>query len=151
MSIRDLESLFRTLIQSSAGYEENSAIAPAEVTVTVSESVIPGNIVAYNGSIVNFALTDYSSWTGAALWGYGNASITVSLDSTSNWTLIADSMVQNLTTASGNLSQIFSNGFNLFYNSSAPANSWLRNQTVTLQGGGKIAPIGTAVTAKTCS
>lgn len=118
--------------------------------MTVSESVIPGNIVAYNGSIVNFALID-SSWTGAALWGYGNASIAVSLDSTSNWTLIADSTVQNLTTASGNLSQIFSNGFNLFYNSSAPANNWLKNQTVTLQGGGKIAPIGTAVTAKTCS
>ncbi|KAG9958800.1 hypothetical protein KCU61_g8077, partial [Aureobasidium melanogenum] len=134
-----------------AGYEENSAIAPAEVMVTVSESVIPGNIVAYNGSTVNLALTDHSSWTGAALWGYGNASIAVSLDSTSNWTLIADSTVQNLTTASGDLSQIFSNGFNLFYNSSAPANSWLKDQTVTLQGGGKIAPIGTAVTAKTCS
>lgn len=120
------------------------------MTVTVSESVIPGNIVAYNGSIISLALTEHSAWTGAALWGYGNASIALHLDKTSNWTLTADSTVQNLTTDSRNLSQIFSNGFNLFYDSSAVANNWLNNQTVTMQGGGKIAPMKTLVTKSSC-
>lgn len=121
------------------------------MTVTVSESVIPGNIVAYNGSTVSLSLTEYSSWTGAALWGYSNASIAVHLDKTSNWTLTADSTVQNLTTDSGDMSQIFSNGFNLFYDSSVVANNWLNNQTVTIQGGGKVAPIGSLVTKSTCT
>lgn len=107
--------------------------------------------MAYNGSTVNLTLTEHSSWTGAAIWGYGNASIAVHLDKTSNWTLTADSTVQNLTIASGDLSQIFSNGFNLFYDNTASANTWLKNQTMFIQGGGKLAPIGAEATGSTCS
>lgn len=35
-----------------AGSEENASIQPAEVTVSVSESILEGNLVAYNGSSI---------------------------------------------------------------------------------------------------
>jgi hypothetical protein len=124
-----------------AGYEENSSLKPAEVSVKVKESALKGDLVAYNGSSINWALSSYSSWTGAAYSGYGKASFGVALDKTSNWTLTKSTTLQNFTDSDKTLSNVFSNGHNLYYNSSATKNRWLSGRTIKLTGGGVAKPI----------
>jgi hypothetical protein len=106
-----------------AGSEENSSIQPAEVTVSVAESALEGDIVAYNGSSISWSLTDHSIWTGSAnTAGKGTATFAVSLDETSTWTLTRDVSVQNFTNADANNKNIRSRGYNIYYNPSAASN-----------------------------
>ncbi|RAK74356.1 uncharacterized protein BO72DRAFT_212083 [Aspergillus fijiensis CBS 313.89] len=121
-----------------AGYEENSSIQPAEVTVTVSESTLTGDIVAYNSSLIAWRLTDYSSWTGAAVDGRGKGYLGVSLDATSNWTLTQSVYLQNFTDADTSLNNIISQGYSIYYNKSSSANSWLGSANASLPGGGSL-------------
>lgn len=124
-----------------AGYEENSSLKPALVSVKVKESKLEGDLVAYNGSFISWALGSYSSWTGRAYSGYGKAKFDVALDSTSKWTLTGSTTVQNFTNADKTLSNIRGNGHNLYYNSNALKNRWLKGRTIKLQGGGHAKPI----------
>lgn len=126
-----------------ASYADNSALAPAEVFVSVAESELSGDLVAYNASYISWNLSSYSSWTGAAYAGFGEGFVDVALDGTSNWTLTADSWVQNLTDVDGTLANIVSGGHTLYYNGAALLNGWLANQTIELAGGGSVTP-GTA-------
>ncbi|KAF7546006.1 hypothetical protein G7Z17_g8740 [Cylindrodendrum hubeiense] len=126
-----------------ADYTENSSLQPAEVTVKVVDSDLTGDLVAYNGSYISWTLKSYSSWTGTAYSGYGDASFDVALDKTSNWTLTESTTVQNLTDKDHTLSNIFSNGYTLYYNSSATKSRWLKGRTISLDGGGSAQPIST--------
>lgn len=123
-----------------ADYSDNADLAPAEVFITVAESTLTGDLVPYNESYIAWNLTGYSSWTGATYSGYGTAYTDVALDATSNWTLTADSYVQNLTDADATAANIISGGYTLYYNPSALLNGWLANQTISLAGGGSITP-----------
>jgi hypothetical protein len=127
-----------------ASYTDNNDLQPAEVFVTVKESDLTGDLVAYNSSYISWSLTEYSTWTGAAWSGYGDAYFDVTLDKTSNWTLTRTSIVQNLTDADSSLSNIKGNGFTLYYNASAASSSWLGGKTVALSGGGYAKPIGSS-------
>jgi hypothetical protein len=69
-----------------ADYSDNNSLQPAEITITITESDLKGDLVAYNGSYISWSLNDYSTWTGAAYSGYKEATFDVSLDATSNWT-----------------------------------------------------------------
>lgn len=125
-----------------AGSEQNSAIKPAEVTVTVSESTLKGDIVAYNGSSITWSLTEYSEWTGAARLGgkSGSATFSISVDESSTWTLTEDVHLQSFKNGDSSLSNIKSQGHSIYYNPSNPKNSWLKKKTVSLSGGGKLRP-----------
>lgn len=123
-----------------ASYADNSALSPAEVFITVAESALEGDLVSYNESYIYWNLSEYSSWSGAAYAGYGSAYVDVELDATSNWTLTANSYVQNLTDADETLANIASGGYTLYYNASALLNGWLANQTISLSGGGSVTP-----------
>jgi hypothetical protein len=130
----------------SAGPEQNSAILPAEVTLSVTESPITGDLIAYNGSTINIKFSQFSSWAGAARWGYGTAYVDVSLDQSSNWTLTGDSKVNVLRDSNTHLTNIFSQGHSISYNSSAKGNSWLDHRTIRLSGGGLLKPMSNAAT-----
>lgn len=123
-----------------ASYADNSALSPAEVYINVAESALEGDLVSYNESYISWNLSEYSTWSGAAYSGYGAAFVDVELDATSNWTLTANSYVQNLTDADETLANIASGGYTLYYNASALLNGWLANQTITLSGGGSVTP-----------
>ncbi len=123
-----------------AGYPDNNMLLPAQATVNIEESAVSGSLVAYNGSSISLNLTQHSKWTGKALSGFGAAYFGVSLDQTSNWTLTATTKLVNFTDADSSLSNIASNGFNITYNSSAPANSAWAGKTKSLPGGGKLVP-----------
>ncbi|KAJ5279588.1 hypothetical protein N7478_004960 [Penicillium angulare] len=125
-----------------AGSEQNSAIKPAEVVATVSQSTLEGNVVAYNGSSVTWDLKDYSSWTGSFKLGEssGSASFSVSIDETSSWSLTSDVHVQSFTNSDSSLKNIKSRGHSIYYNPSHAQNNWLKKKTVSLTGGGKLRP-----------
>lgn len=124
-----------------AGTEENSAILPAEVTVVVSESKLAGDLVAYNQSSISWSLTSNSVWTGAAYSGLGDVEFAVSLDQSCSWTLTKDTSLQNFTNADTSMQNIESGGFNILYNASSVANSWLKGSTISLSGGGSLKPM----------
>jgi len=68
-------------------------------------------------------------------------SITVNLDADSTWTVTGDSYVTILTDETTDCSNIKSNGFTIYYDSSNSANSWLDGKTITLNGGGSLKPM----------
>ena len=123
-----------------ADYSQQPNIEPAEVFVDVAESTLVGDLVAYNNSLISWSLVSYSSWTGAAYSGYGDAYFDVYLDSTSNWTLTETTTVQNLTDENTSLSNIYSQGFDIYYNASALLNGYLEGKTIALNGGGSAIP-----------
>ncbi|PYH92411.1 hypothetical protein BO71DRAFT_457442 [Aspergillus ellipticus CBS 707.79] len=120
------------------GWEENSSILPAQVAVTVTESSLNGDLVAYNGSAISWTLAQYSSWTGAAYSGKDTAYLAVALDSTSTWTLTQDVYLQDFTNADTSNTNIASQGYSIYYNASSSANRWLNSSTSSLPGGGQL-------------
>ncbi|OOG00246.1 hypothetical protein ASPCADRAFT_502621 [Aspergillus carbonarius ITEM 5010] len=118
--------------------------AAAEATITVSESDLTGDLVAYNGSSICWSLTEYSSWTGTAYSGDGPSFFAVSLDATSTWILTNDTVVTNLTTSDPTLSNVNSAGYTLYYDASASANRWLNGTTMKIPGGGYVKPASQA-------
>lgn len=123
-----------------AGSEQNPSILPAEVTVSVSESHLNGDLVAYNGSSVSWSLTRYSTWTGSVYSGYGVSYFGISLDKTSTWVLTTDAYLQNFTNADLTNKNVKSRGHTIFYNSSSSSNVWLNSQTLSLPDGGQLRP-----------
>lgn len=123
-----------------ADYTDNSALQPAEVSITVVESSLSGDLVPYNESTISWNLTSYSSWAGSSYSGYGSSYVNVYLDATSNWTLTGDSYVQNFTSADTTLANVISNGYTLYYNADALENEWLESQTISISGGGSVTP-----------
>jgi len=123
-----------------AGYPDNNDLLPAIASVTVAESDLTGDLVAYNSSSISFSLGSYSSWTGAAYSGYKTAYFAVSLDTTSKWTLTKDTTLTNFTNTDTTLSNIISNGHSIYYDPCSEANKWLKGGTKKLPGGGKVAP-----------
>lgn len=123
-----------------ADYSQQPTLSPAEVYVTVAESDLVGDLVAYNGSSISWTLNSYSNWTGTAYSGYGDAYFDVYLDATSFWTLTNTTTIQNLTSEDSTLSNIYSNGFDLYYNANATGSASLKGQTISLNGGGSAIP-----------
>ncbi|OJJ65516.1 hypothetical protein ASPBRDRAFT_139873 [Aspergillus brasiliensis CBS 101740] len=121
-----------------AGFEENNNLSPAQATINVRESTISGELVAYNKSSIILNLERYSHWTGMAKVGYGDAYLSVSLDDTSTWSLTGNSVLQSFISSNGTLSNIFSNGFDIVYDSGSLGNDAWRGKTYELQGGGKL-------------
>ncbi|KAL2835349.1 hypothetical protein BJY01DRAFT_252726 [Aspergillus pseudoustus] len=123
------------------GVEEKPTVQGAEVSVTVAESALQGDIIVYNGSSIAWNLTNHSAWTGSAyLNGTGSANLSISVDSTSTWTLTQDVSLEAFTNTDTRNKNIRSKGFNIHYNPAAPKNTWLESKTVTLPGGGKLRP-----------
>lgn len=123
-----------------AGYSDNNALSPAEAYIKVSDSTLTGDLVAYNEPLISWSLTDFSSWTGTAYSGYGSYYVGVSLDSTSTWTLTADTCVYNFTDTDTSVTNVESGGYTLTYDKFSSANSWLHEKTVSLSGGGSLLP-----------
>lgn len=113
--------------------------AAAKATITISESDLAGDLVAYSRSSISWILGNYSTWTGKVYFGHGKASFSVSLDATSSWTLTGNTVLTNFTDVDTTLSNVHSPGYNLYYDSSSAHNHWLKSAT-KMPGGGFIKP-----------
>jgi hypothetical protein len=110
------------------------------LTLNASSQTLKGDIDCDSISSVSLALSASSKLEGAADHAdTGDCSVT--LDSTSTWTLTGDSYVSALTDSDTGCANIISGGHTLYYDSSNSANSWLNGQTISLSGGGSIAPM----------
>ncbi|KAJ5547317.1 hypothetical protein N7494_004902 [Penicillium frequentans] len=123
-----------------AGYDDNNELSPAQLTIHVEDSDLSGSLVAFNKSLLNFNLANYSNWTGETKVGYGKSYLAVHLDNTSSWTLTGNSALQNFSNADTSLSNIISNGYNITYDTKSVANSALKTKTYKLSGGGFLRP-----------
>lgn len=123
-----------------ADYEDAPWLSPAEVTFDVLESSVAGDLVAYNESSIDFSLSGYSAWYGRGYSGYETAYLSVTVDATSTWTLSGHTTLQNFTVADTTFANIYSNGYNIYYNATSDANSWLGNKTYSLNGNGTVLP-----------
>ncbi|PYH67655.1 uncharacterized protein BO88DRAFT_426879 [Aspergillus vadensis CBS 113365] len=123
-----------------AGYEENNNLSPAQATINVKDSTLSGSLVAYNESSISFNLQSFSHWNGMAKVGLGSAYLSVSLDNTSTWTLTGDSVLQSFANSNSTLANVFSNGFDILYDSDSLVNAAWKGETYELQGGGKLRP-----------
>lgn len=120
-------------------YFANSTGA-AEATIMVSESNLNGDLVAYNGSSINWSLSNHSTWTCTAYSAYRESSFSVSLDATSSWTMTSDTILTNFSNADKSMSNVYSEGFNLYYDSHSISNRWLAGTTKKMHGGGHLKP-----------
>ncbi len=87
-----------------------------DVTLTVSQQTMEGNITVDDISSLDMTLSDSSAFTGTINTSGTAGEVNVTLDSTSTWTLTGDSYVTSFT---GDLSQVVSNGYQLYVNGSA--------------------------------
>lgn len=128
-----------------AGNSTNSWGTPGanggKLTLTGINQILTGNITCDSISTVALALTSSSSYTGAMNSAKTALSAAVSLDSTSTWTLTGTSYVTVLSNTLSSCTNIISGGYNLYYDASNTANSWLNSQTIALSGGGSLMPM----------
>ncbi len=111
-----------------------------EFTLMGAGQVLAGDVSVDKISAFALELTDGSIYTGAVDTSNVGGSVSVSLDGASSWTLTADSHVDALTDAAGDLSNIQSGGFMLYYEASNPECAWLKGMTYPLPGGGMLTP-----------
>lgn len=87
-----------------------------DVVLTTSSQTMDGNITVDDISTLDMTLSDGSAFTGSINSTGDAGDVSVTLDSSSTWTLTGDSYI---TSFDGDLSQINANGYQLYVNGSA--------------------------------
>ena len=108
-----------------------------DLTFTAVNQALSGRIYVDAISTLTLSLSS-SSLTSAINTANTAKSVSLSLDSASSWSLTGNSYLTVFTDSDTTLSNIQSNGYNIYYKSSS--NSWLNGATITLNGGGKLIP-----------
>lgn len=101
---------------------------------------LAGDLMGDNLSSITATLINNSSLEGMINTDHTAASIALNLDETSTWHVTGTSYLTTLIDSDTTLANIDDNGFTIYYDATAGANSWLGNQTYQLAGGGKLAP-----------
>lgn len=131
------------LVKAAAGQWGNSGSNGGTVKLNATGQKLSGNIVTDKISAVTLNLKSGSNLTGAINTANTAKSVIVALDSTSSWTVTANSSVTALTGArisGGTITSITGNGHTVTYDASDSANSSLGGKTYTLAGGGTLKP-----------
>ncbi len=133
-----------TAITPSTGNLMTATVASV-VTLTLDGEKLVGNLFTDSGSSIAATIQNSTSLTGAI----NNAALTI--DSTSTWSVTANSVLTALTDATGvsgtSITNIQGNGFTVTYDATLAGNSYLGGKTYTLAGGGILTPAGSTVTA----
>lgn len=115
----------------------------SDVVFTSNEQNISGDILVdqFSKIVINLNRTRYKGKINPT---NESNSVDVILDTNTYWTLTGDSYINTLMVQRSNRNylrrQIFTNGHNIYYN--VDANEWLNGETITLNGGGKLIPVG---------
>ena len=140
----EINNSSETLLKASADQWGNSGSNGGTVILTAGKQKLTGNIICDNISSVTAVLKDSSVLTGAINTGNTAKSISVTLDSSSMWTLTANSYLNSFIDADGisgtEVVNIAGNGFNIYYDASLSANDYLNSLTYSLINGGNLTP-----------
>jgi hypothetical protein len=128
-----------------------------KVTFTADSQTMSGTIIIDSLSTFAGTFKNSSAYTGAINTSNKAVTATLSMDATSTWTLTANSYLSSISNSAGisgsTVTNITGNGYNVYYNSSLSANSYLNAGTYSLVNGGYLLPTGssapTAVEDKT--
>ncbi len=127
-----------TLIKAAVGDWGTSGANGGTATFTADGVALVGGLETDSLSSISATLKN-----GTTLVGSINTA-SLSLDTTSTWTVTADSYLAGFTDAGGvsglSITNITGNGHNVYYNASLTANSWLGGKTYSLVNGGKLLP-----------
>ena len=130
------------LLDAAAASWGTSGSNGGHVTLNARAQTLTGSVVADKISTVTLRLTGGSKLTGTVNTAGSARKVTLSLDSTSKWTVTGTSHVTVLNDGAGisgtKITNIVGNGHNVYYSKSA--NPSLGGKTYTLAGGGKLIP-----------
>jgi hypothetical protein len=105
---------------------------------TTGDETLTGDLTTDSISSITATLKN-----GTSLTGYIN-SAALTLDATNSWHVTGNSYLSTLTDANGlssaTITNLYGNGYTVYYNASLAGNSWLGGKTYTLNGGGYLAP-----------
>jgi hypothetical protein len=128
------------LINAAAGQWGTAGKNGGTAVFTFDNDNLSGNFICDNISSITATLQNNTTLTGAI------DSAAITLDASSKWNVTAVSCLTTLTNASGisgnSVTNIYGNGFNVYYNSGLSGNGWLGGQTYNLVNGGKLLPLG---------
>ncbi len=113
----------------------------ASVAFTADDEVLLGDIIADSISEIRAAMKNGTTWEGAFNASQEAGFASLSLDASSSWSLTANSYLDEFVDGDATLANLHDNGFSIFYDSSAAANSWLNGKTFNLPDGGKLCPM----------
>ena len=110
------------------------------VTMTAEDQTLEGDITADSISTVSLTLSN-STLSSAVNGGNSAKNISLTLDAGSTWNVTGVSYLTALTNADADCSNIQSNGYTVYYDAGSSANAWLNGATLSLPGGGSLAPM----------
>lgn len=111
-----------------------------DLTLTAEDQKLKGRIICDEISTVNLKLKEGSTFSGSINNDKKGKYIKVSLTEDAKWKLTGDTYVNVLKNADQSCSNIESEGYTIYYDSTDSANSWLAGKTISLDGGGEIKP-----------
>jgi hypothetical protein len=130
------------LVNASAGAWGTTGSNGGNVTLKASDEKLVGSIIVDKVSTATIRLAHGTTLTGAIDTADTAKKVTLSLDSTSKWTVTANSHITVLSDTSGisgtRITNIVGNGHTVYYDSSA--NPSLGGKTFSLVGGGTLQP-----------
>lgn len=112
----------------------------ANLQFNASKQILKGNVVCDNISTIDMKLQEGTNFTGA-VDNENTGTVTVALDSNAKWNVTAHSYVSVFIDEDETLTNITSNGYNIYYDADNEANAWLEGQTIILAGGGMLMPV----------
>ncbi|MFC6260132.1 hypothetical protein [Levilactobacillus fujinensis] len=133
-----LSNASTTLIRLASDRWGTSGSNGGKLTFTAKNQTMKGNILIAKGSTLKLNLTSGSVFTGAINSADTAGKTTVTLKGNNTWHVTKNSYVTSLISTKSGLTNIKSNGHNVYYDKSSSANKWLNGKTYTLSGGGKL-------------
>jgi len=115
------------------------------VILTADGQTLAGDMVADKISTISAILQNSSTLTGAINADKAAKAVNLTVDSSSTWSVTADSYLTTLADAGGisgtTIANIQGNGHTVYYDAGNSANSGLGGKTYTLAGGGQLKPM----------
>jgi hypothetical protein len=137
----DLTAVSGTLLTASADRWGNTGSNGGVVTLKAENETLSGNITCDNVSSVTVILQNSTDLTGSINAETTASSMSLTLDSTSEWNVTGNSYLTSLTDEDSTLANIKDNGYTVYYDADDSTNSWLESETYTLTDGGKLTPV----------
>jgi hypothetical protein len=136
-----------TFIQAASDSWGTSGKNGGNAKLTAIGQTMVGNIIIDKYSTFTGILSNSSTLTGAINNAQTAKSTSLKMDASSTWILTANSYLDTISNSAGisgtTVTNITGNGYNVYYNSSLTANSYLGGKTYSLVNGGYLMPTGT--------
>lgn len=127
-------------IRVEAGPWGTPGVNGADFTLSLIKQKLNGNIMVDKLSTLMLNLGQGADWSGRIEYAGPVSRVDVNMNTLSRWSLGGDVHLDAFDDADLKLSNIESNGYNIYYNPKNKANKWLEGRAYRLMGGGKLAP-----------